>query len=306
MAAEVRARLPTLTDRHDPVAAFTLVSGQGRLGQLLSLREGRFRAFRPRRNAPATTGLDVDVHALIVDWLRGKELDEVGDNYLGDIADETYRYEQLSEFVSSFLEHFLPWILNTVVTWVNEGLDDEAQLCPDLPAYLRHGVDRPIALELARSGVRSRRLAHGVAIAAEASTSLPVREWLAETDVRTWGSRFSASPSELADLLFFTRARDARITSRVLAGETVDLELVVESATPAGPATLKEVAEPSPARLAAFQGDQLVGYIGATFHDDVSRLLAIGVPLTTTLTDDFTLQIRINDPTERTAWFTAT
>lgn len=305
IATEVRASLSTLADRNDPVSAFMLISADGRLERLLDLREGRFRSFRPRRNAPARDALEIDVRALVVDWLKGSELDSIGEIYLGEVADETYRYEQLSEFISTVLEHFLPWVLSTVVAWVNEGIDDEARLCPDLPAYLRYGVDRPVALELARAGVRSRRLVHVVALAAEASTTSAVRDWLAATDVRTWGQEFEASPSELADLLFFTRTRDARITSRVLAGETIDLALAVTTSSPDGPVSLQEVDEASPARIAAFRGDDLIGYIGAGLHDDVSRLLAVGIPLTCALTEDLRLRIRIDDPAETAAWFTS-
>jgi hypothetical protein len=35
----------------------------------------------------------------------------------------------------------------------------------------------------------------------------------------------------------------------------------------------------------------------------MSRLLAIGVPLSITLTESRALHIRVNDPTERTSWF---
>jgi hypothetical protein len=34
----------------------------------------------------------------------------------------------------------------------------------------------------------------------------------------------------------------------------------------------------------------------------VSRLLAIGIPLSITLTEEGTMRILVNDPTERTAW----
>ena len=92
------------------------------------------------------------------------------------MTDETYRYEQLSEFIAQVLEHLLPWLLSTLIGWVNEGLEEEDQLCPELPAYIRFGVDTPVALELAQAGVRSRRLVHAVAAEAAASTDLPVRD----------------------------------------------------------------------------------------------------------------------------------
>jgi DEAD/DEAH box helicase len=258
LAAQVRAELPTLVDRGKPVAGFLLVSDHDRLAQLLAINATRAARFRPRRNAPRSAAFDVDLRALIVDWLQGREIGEIGETYLAAVSDETYRYEQLSEFISQVLEHLLPWLLNTLVGWVNEGVAEEDHLCPELPAYIRFGVDTPIALELAQAGVRSRRLVHIVAAAAAATTELPVRDWLAETDVRTWGRLFDASPSELADLLVFTRARDARITSRVLAGEVVDVPLEVEGEPSLGAVELRAVDEDPPPRLAAFRDGQVV------------------------------------------------
>jgi len=175
----------------------------------------------------------------------------------------------------------------------------------ELPAYLRFGVDKPVALELARAGVRSRRLVHGVADVVTSSPTLPVRDWLSEKDVPAWGQLFDASPNELADLLFFTRAQDARITSRVLAGEIVDVPLQLDPAASPGPVDLREVDELPLPRLAAFRGSQLMGYVRSGHHDDVGRLRSVGVPLTTVLADDLVMRIRIDDPTIRTAWFAA-
>ena len=305
MAGEVRTEFPNVVNRLDPVEAFSLVCGGGRLERLLGLSEARFRRFRPRRNSPASAALDVDLRSLVLDWLRGLDLEQIGTRYLGAVKDEAYRYEQLSEFVSQVLEHLLPWLLNTLVAWANQGVADEDQLCPELPAYLRFGVDKQVALELAIGGVRSRRLAHVVAELAASSTTEPVRDWLAETDVRIWGREFDASPSELADLLLFTRVRDSQITSRVLSGEIVELPVLFETSPTAGPIKLREADEQSPPRFAAYQSDQLLGYVRSSYQDDVARLLSIGVPLTTVVDDQLAVRIRIDDPAERTAWFEA-
>jgi len=131
---------------------------------------------------------------------------------------------------------------------------------------------------------------------------LPVRTWLTETDIRTWRQLFDASPSELGDLLVFSRGRDARITSRVLAGEVVEVPLVIGGFPNAGDIDVRETEEDPPPRLAAFRDGEVVGYVRSEHQDDVSRLLAIGVPLSITLTDDRAMRITINDPTERTAW----
>jgi hypothetical protein len=117
-----------------------------------------------------------------------------------------------------------------------------------------------------------------------------------------WRQVFDASPSELADLLVFSRARDARITSRVLAGEVVEVPLVIEGSPDAGDIEVREAAEDPPPRLAAFRDGEVVGYVRSEHHEDVSRLLAIGVPLSITVTEEGTMRILVNDPTERTAW----
>ena len=132
--------------------------------------------------------------------------------------------------------------------------------------------------------------------------SCRVREWLTETDIRTWRQLFDASPSELGDLLVFSRARDARITSRALAGEVVEVSLVIEGFPDAGDIELREAEEDPPPRLAAFRDGEVAGYVRSGHHDDMSRLLAIGVPLSITLTEEGAMRIIVNDPTERTAW----
>jgi len=121
-------------------------------------------------------------------------------------------------------------------------------------------------------------------------------------DIGKWLLLFGASPSELGDLLVFSRARDARITSRVLAGEVVEVRLVIEGSPDAGDIEVREAEEDPPPRLAAFRDGEVVGYVRSEHHDDVSRLLAIGVPLSIMLTEERTMRILVNDPTERTAW----
>jgi hypothetical protein len=49
----------------------------------------------------------------------------------------------------------------------------------------------------------------------------------------------------------------------------------------------------------------VIGYVKAALQDDVNRLIAVGIPLIAGLTDQMTMQIRIDDPTEQPAWFTS-
>lgn len=66
---------------------------------------------------------------------------------------------------------------------------------------------------------------------------------------------------------------------------------------------MEEIDEAPPPRLAAFRDGQVVGCVRSGHHDDVSRLLAIGVPLWINLTEERTMRIRVNDPIGRPLWF---
>jgi hypothetical protein len=55
--------------------------------------------------------------------------------------------------------------------------------------------------------------------------------------------------------------------------------LVIDGSPIPGAVEVGQVDEAPPPRLAAFREGQLVGYLRSAHHDDVSRLLAIGVPL---------------------------
>jgi hypothetical protein len=82
----------------------------------------------------------------------------------------------------------------------------------------------------------------------------------------------------------------------------VEVPLVIEGSPNAGNVDVREADEDSPPRLAASRDGQVVGYVRSEHHDDVGRLLAIGVPLSITLTEEGAMRILVNDPTERTAW----
>ena len=64
-----------------------------------------WRGFRPRPNAPWSQQMDVDVRAMVLDWVTGLELVDLADRHLASIDDEAWRLDQLSDFVSGVLEH---------------------------------------------------------------------------------------------------------------------------------------------------------------------------------------------------------
>jgi len=93
------------------------------LDRLLNLTENQKRGFKPHRSASKTDLVDVDIRALLVDWVNGTELQKLAERHLTSVADESYRYEQLAEFSANVLEHHLPWTIGILITWVNDRLE---------------------------------------------------------------------------------------------------------------------------------------------------------------------------------------
>lgn len=307
IATAIAPRISELEDPSSPVEALHLILGQDRLERLLSAPEVRFRGFKARRNAPNTQRLEVGLSGLLREWVTGADLQVLGATYLSSVPDETYRDEQLSECISQLFEHVLPWTLNSIIAWANERRSEaDDELCPQLPAFVRFGVSTTDALALMVAGLRSRRLAN--VIAALRPEGEEVFGWLRAMDLQQWRALFTATPSELSDLLIATRAADAVVTSRVLAGEAVPIDLVdFRSSASSGGLELRELDEDSPPRLGAWQADQLVGTVPSRLHDDVLRLLRTGVPLELAFEPEPTprVMVKTTNPVTEVGWFSS-
>ena len=288
VASQVVGILTEDIARSEPAEAVAAILGDGRLASILDLSENRRRGFKERRNAPRGELLTVDIMALLIAWVSGTDLQELADKHLAAVAREDYRYEQLAEFIASVFEHYLPWILGTVITWVNEALESRAasfRIPENLAAAVHYGVATGDALSLMLGGVRSRRLANRVAQGRAAAGSevvaTPLRDWLASQDISAWRGSFDASPTEIADLLTFARDPSVELVNRVLEGEEYTLPYVArlpilfESDATIG----REPDQRDPAPFGISVGSEIVGTISPEHHDDVELLTGIGIPL---------------------------
>ena len=286
--------------REDFVTVLDFVVDDDTLDAMLALPENPHRGFKPYRTAPRDARMPVDVKALLLDWVRGVEVQTLADNYLAAIEDEVYRSESITEFTASVFEHHLPWTLGFVLQSVNDQLaasGNDHQLPTQLPAVIHYGVDSEIALNLMMDGIRSRRLANSVATAAgpalvdESRTS---RDWLASQTVGEWRERFSASPTEIADLLTFARPPDAQKVNSILEGSAQEFpiqatgEAVITATTKAAIRPEPHAADPAPMQVTTTEG--VVGTIRLSDHDDVSLLIRMGIPL------DIRVRPGIDDP----------
>jgi hypothetical protein len=243
VATEIATRIgrlrsaPTASDQAAlPIAsvedAVDLLDDMGIFDRLLALperpRDWRFRASR--RGNPSDDVV-VTPRVLIMEWISGKPIAEMGESLLSELS-PAWRLDQLVDVTTEHFEHFLSWMLGVVVDGVNSRLETAGipeRLCPGLPAFVRYGVNRPLAIELLTSGVGSRVMAQMVAVAAEeaATERAGLREWLSAMSLAEWRQRFAASASELLDLIEYTRARRGSLLRTLLEQGSAQITAIV-------------------------------------------------------------------------------
>ncbi|GAA4600927.1 hypothetical protein GCM10023195_01700 [Actinoallomurus liliacearum] len=191
--------------------------------------------------------------------------------------------------VTRRFEHFLSWTVGALVELVNLYLADaesDHRLCPELGPYIRYGVSDPSALSLMMQGLRSWRLAHEIAQQIpedDQPGGTDPREWLATMTISEWRQRFTASTSEILDLLGLTRTRHRSLLRNLLENTTTRIDINLENSVPdtnADPLSLAPVpGSPEPAPIGIFSGTRLIGTVRSADHADVSTILDTGLEL---------------------------
>lgn len=260
-----------------------LLLADGVVDTLIQLPENRqFRGIRSAPNRSLDNPFPVDLLDMLCRWVSGEPLDVIANGLLGDIADEDFRADVLTEFIAAVFEHHLPWVLRTLVAWANRMLPVEHRIPRDLPAYVQHGVPSPAALDLMLSGVRSRRLATTVADQLGADDPTAVRSRLRQMTVDQWREAFVAAPTELKDLLSIIQDPSLPPVARLLAGETVYLPLLQRGPLPLDGTQVTitpntEMPDPHPWIIKV--GTSTIGEVPAEFHIYIRTLLSLGQSL---------------------------
>jgi len=210
----------------DPVAVLDALLAGGRLEAILGLTNPRDFRFKVNRWG-AVEEAEVDLLALVLDWVRGAPLADLAHDHLHQVntEDEAFRFEQLSTFLTRICEHHLPFTLGTILEWVGDVLG--FTVSPNLPAHVHYGVRDMQAIELLKRGVRSRRLAvaAGSGAAANGVASDLLRPWIAELGPTAWRTELQAGPAEVADLLQFVHDPAAAISAALLDGDSKELQV---------------------------------------------------------------------------------
>lgn len=268
----------------DPLSVLELLLAGDGLSMLLSLLPERDRRFKRRRYG-AIQLIDVDMRALVLDWVAGVDLSTLADRYLSEVTgddSDAFKFEQLASFLTKVCEHHLPWTTAIVVDWIHQ--ETGVELCPALPAHLHYGAPTSAGVALMLGGIRSRRLsvAIGERAASEGIPEENLRAWLAQMGLAHWRSEFDAAPAELADLLQFVRNPAANIGQPLLDGSTVQVPCSFDKDLLVGQelhvAYLLDAEPPRPLVVVDAVGE-VAGQLHPSVHHDVSMLVDAGFQL---------------------------
>lgn len=262
------------------VSWINIVISEDVLGQLLGLHENEsVRVFKPYRSAPASRAISVRVADLVREWILGVDLDSLASGHLSAISDADYRADALSEFVTSVLEHHLPWMLSVVVSWYN-GRAAGDLMPEDLPVMVRFGAIDRSALELMRHGVRSRRLANTIANNFPSESAESLVRYLRSMTISQWRREFGASATEVSDLLAFVSdpsdSKVAALIDRERVSVGVQMREMLSGATDV---VVREVAEGDPPLLVIFAGESEIATVAPQDYSHVQLLNRLGLRL---------------------------
>jgi hypothetical protein len=283
---EIAAALATVPDAGDgaDIDVLQALLDVGGIDRLLALPEAQTAPIRRSRGGPSVQ-VPIDAGAVVYDWIRGIEVNALGELHLEAVPDANYRLEQMADFLTSACENFLPWAISTVITWANAARTDTLTDLPStLPAFIRYGVDSSEAVSLVRAGIPSRSLATRIArsyLAERQVAETTVRSWLCTLDLNDWRDRYSPNPAELRALLEFARPPRARVAATLLAGEGVTLPF--RALTPIADGVTAELRplpdEADPPRLGYWVEGQVVGAVSPEHFAEIDAVRSTGIPI---------------------------
>lgn len=239
LAQRLALAASTRDDRGEVEAAIELLDNTGALAQALSLPDVDHDVWR-FRVSPRGADIAVDLGNALRRWTAGQPLSLMADQLLSQIADRPWRLEQLVDRVSRGFGHAVSWMIAALLERANTILAaiEHEPICPNLPLYVRFGVDSPLALRLVTTTLRNRDVAVRVERAARKHgiDDDDVSAWLGSIPVENWSEMFGTRPSDALDLLDAISDRQADVLRRLLDGE--DVQIPVAPEVPQGPVVL--------------------------------------------------------------------
>jgi hypothetical protein len=280
LSARLSRAAATADDRGSVQGAIRLLIDTGALQEALRLPDIDENVWRFRTSV---RGADVQVSLsdALRRWTDGQSISEMADDLLREIPDRVWRLEQLVDRISRGFGHAISWMVAVLLERSNATLTDLKlePICPNLPLYVRFGVDSTVALRLVTRAVRSRDVAVRVAraVATGGVADDDVDAWLGGVPVDQWPAMFGAAPSDVLDLFDAIADTKANLLRRLLDGESAELQ-VGEIAAGEYPVELREQGGASVAFLRTEQ--QRPGpVLDARWQADLRTVLNTGISI---------------------------
>lgn len=242
------------------------------------------------RVSPKGAFIEVSAHAIVRDWIAGRELTDLADTHLSEVTDPAFRLEQMVDAISEGMQHYLSWTVGLVIAQANDILQSRltlGQLYTNTAAHLRYGVDTPTAIDLLIRDVKSRSLARDIGKIAQDRDldEEGLRVYLSEQHIRGWRHNLGATPTDILDLLQYVQGRDRHKLGEMMATGSSTAEVQLTSRGP----TVEPDAESVPVTLVASTDDgeikvladdrTLLGLVIARDHAGVAAVLDSGLLL---------------------------
>ncbi len=268
----------------DLEAVLDIILSAENIKLLFSLPEAPKTGFYLARNSKRDSPIDTDYKSLLLDWVNGVDLAELVEKYLPEVKDKEYAYESIGEYITNIYEHYLPWMMGTLINWINElsqpVLGDDELIESRIPGYIRYGVNNRFSLDLMMNGVTSRQLATRVGGEFFMAEGLSLRKWLRRMKLADFIENFDADERELRDLVNYLRPRDSTILASFINGEEVELDYTITGDMElSGEVRFAYLDGDSfPSRLGIRQDGIMTCDMPLQLYVDIEELVATGLP----------------------------
>ncbi len=281
IAQEVAIKLAELKPGDNFDKELNTLIEDDRLERLLHLDcAPRFLVYnkRSRRNQDI---VNVQLFSLIKKWVDGADTKSLADEFLNEVEDINYRYEQIGELIYNYFEIYLSWITRIVITWSNQYLEElgsEERINPSIASFIKWGVNSKVAVELMTAGIQSRSLANTIAkeweLVAYKGTILP---WIRSMDILTWKKAFNATILELKSLIKFAKEQSHNIIARVIADRSADIQFRVDiEDCDQTEVFLRPISDNEVTPIGIWVEESLQSTVPSVYHEDVQTLLELG------------------------------
>ncbi len=283
-----------LTDDKSAIDLIKIVLSDTTLPMILTVAEAPTKPIYNMRNGNRRE-IQTPLIEMLEDWINGLSYPSLANKYLADVSDTDYRFEQLGDYISGYFDNFLPWVVGTMIGWINNSTDTEDVLPDFLPGLIRGGVPTRTALMALHQGIYSRQLAVSIAVWKEQNcpdeSIFRIRDELRKNALTTLIEALAPSPSELRNLIDFLAEDKAQLLSHLNEHGVCTIDLWNSDLTSPGACQINGPGLRNNFQL--YRNDIHVGSIPTKYHVEITTLRKSGLPFEAEITENSELMLSV-------------